>query len=182
MIDKGLQLLNKEGFDGFSLRKVARMCEVSHTAPYKHFKNKEDLISEISLEVISKFKASLDEVKKKYDDNPKTQIIEMGKQYVKFMVENPDYLKFLFLSDFNYTTVIDNNQFITPNKDSAFKIFEESAKAFLASNNSNTEDAYLDILTMWSIVHGISVLLANKSIEYTGDYMDLVDKMLKSEL
>ena len=44
LINKGLELLNKEGFEGFSLRKVASMCGVSHTAPYKHFKDKYELI------------------------------------------------------------------------------------------------------------------------------------------
>lgn len=35
MILKGLELLNEKGIDGFSLRKIASMCNVSHTAPYK---------------------------------------------------------------------------------------------------------------------------------------------------
>ena len=50
LIHNGLLLLNKEGIEGFSLRKVASMCEVSHTAPYKHFKDKDGLINEIIIE------------------------------------------------------------------------------------------------------------------------------------
>jgi AcrR family transcriptional regulator len=42
MIDAGIELINEKGADGFSLRKVAERCGVSHSAPYKHFKNKDD--------------------------------------------------------------------------------------------------------------------------------------------
>lgn len=51
LINNGLLLLNKEGIENFSLRKVARMCGVSHTAPYKHFEDKDALINEIVSEV-----------------------------------------------------------------------------------------------------------------------------------
>jgi AcrR family transcriptional regulator len=40
LIEKGLKILNKEGYEGFSLRKAARVCGVSQTAPYRHFKDK----------------------------------------------------------------------------------------------------------------------------------------------
>ncbi len=38
LIIEGLKLFNEEGADKFSLRKVAALCNVSHSAPYKHFK------------------------------------------------------------------------------------------------------------------------------------------------
>ncbi|SHI59388.1 transcriptional regulator, TetR family [Clostridium cavendishii DSM 21758] len=71
LIENGLLLLNKEGVDGFSLRKVASMCGVSHNAPYKHFKDKEELIDEIIKEVWKSFYLALAEVRDLYSDNPK---------------------------------------------------------------------------------------------------------------
>ena len=47
LIKAGLKLLVEEGVDNFSLRKTAAMCNVSHAAPYKHFKNKEELIKDL---------------------------------------------------------------------------------------------------------------------------------------
>ncbi len=31
---------------------------------------------------------------------------------------------------------------------------------------------------MWSLVHGITVLIVNKSIVYEGDYLELAEKMI----
>lgn len=181
MIEKGLQLLNKEGYEGFSLRKVAHLCNVSHAAPYKHFKNKEELISAITLQVVDSFRASLLEAVKKPAGNPKTRIIELGKQYVKFMVENPEYLKFLFLSTSDFPVVVREGKFIHSDN-SPFTVFEKSAADYLASIEVKPKEWADHTLILWSIVHGLSVLLVNNSIQYEGDYLDMVSRVLESKL
>ena len=35
------------GFEGFSMRRVARACGVSCAAPYKHFKNKNEILESV---------------------------------------------------------------------------------------------------------------------------------------
>lgn len=44
LIEKGIELVEEYGMQQLSLRKVAQECNVSHAAPYSHFKNKDDLI------------------------------------------------------------------------------------------------------------------------------------------
>ena len=181
MIKNGLLLLNKEGFENFSLRKVASMCGVSHTAPYKHFKDKDDLIGSIALEVWEAFSNSLLESTEKYPDNPRIQILEMGKSYVKFMVENPEYLKFMFLTEHKYPIFISNKE-LHHLDDTPFDIFKNSCENYLDSISTNKNLYYLDTMHMWSLVHGIALLIANKVVEYDGDYLEFVEKMLDEKL
>ena len=47
LIDAGIKLINENGEENLSLRKVAAACDVSHAAPYAHFKDKEELIDAI---------------------------------------------------------------------------------------------------------------------------------------
>ena len=47
LIEAGITLVAKEGLEGFSLRKVAAVCGVSHAAPYSHFENKDVLLEEM---------------------------------------------------------------------------------------------------------------------------------------
>lgn len=178
LIDKGLLLLNREGVEKFSLRKVASMCGVSHTAPYKHFKDKEELIEGIIQEVWKKFYLALSEVNNKYPIEPRLRIIEMGKTYVRFMVENPEYLRFMFLADNEYPIKIKNNEFYHY-KGSAFEVFKKCSEEFFKEINLD-ESLYIDkTLVMWSMVHGIALLISKKSIEYEGDYLELVERMIK---
>jgi AcrR family transcriptional regulator len=183
LIAKGLQLLNKEGVAEFSLRKVAALCGVSHAAPYKHFKNKEELIDAISQEVVGSFKNTLEEVVGQYSDNPRAQLIELGKAYVRFMVEHPDYLEFLFLSGEKYPVVIVNGEFQnTDSPDCPFSIFKKCAQNFLDSLDAKIVDRTDDILMLWVFVHGLAVLIAKQSVKYSGDYLDLVAKMINEKL
>jgi AcrR family transcriptional regulator len=183
LIAKGLQLLNKEGVEGFSLRKVAARCGVSHAAPYKHFKNKEELIVAITEEVVNAFQSSLAEVVGQYSDDPQTQLVELGKAYVRFMVEHPDYLEFLFLKGQKEPVVMTHDE-IQHNfsTDCSFTIFKQTALNYLGSINSKSEDRTVDILTMWVVVHGLAVLLVKQNISYSGDYLDLVAKIFHEKL
>ena len=44
LIDAGIKIINENGEENLSLRKVAAACDVSHAAPYAHFRDKEELI------------------------------------------------------------------------------------------------------------------------------------------
>ena len=41
-------MIEEKGLAGLSLREVARVAGVSHTAPYRHFQNKADLLAAIA--------------------------------------------------------------------------------------------------------------------------------------
>lgn len=177
LIKNGLILLNKEGLQGFSIRKVAIMCGVSNNAPYKHFKDKEELISEILNTVWTNFYVALQESTELHKDDPKLQIINMGKAYVKFMVENPEYLKLTFLSDYTSSIVIENGSFSKCGEGS-FSVFRDCAQKYLKSINIPQELYMVKTMAMWSMVHGIAVLIAKKSIDYKGDYLEFTEKII----
>ena len=44
------------------------------------------------------------------------------------------------------------------------------------------EEYTLNIITMWSVVQGVSVLVANKNIVLDCDYDILLDKILRNKL
>lgn len=179
MIQKGMQLLNEVGYEGFSLRKVAVMCGVSHAAPYKHFKSKEEMIVAIVQEVSDSFKTALEEAVRIYPDDPENQIIELGKCYVRYMVENPDYMKFIFINPNNKAiNMVHEPDYSTD----PYYVFKNSAMRYLDWLQANPEDQAVDILTMWSLVHGYSMLLVNNNIEVPSNYLEIVDKMVREKL
>ncbi len=179
MIQHGIQLLNEVDYDGFSLRKIAAMCGVTHSAPYKHFKSKDDLIAAIVQEVSGSFKAALEEAEKRYPDDVENQIIELGKCYVRFMVENPDYMRFIFVnpSQKRINMIHESDSNTDP-----YKIFKASALRYLEWLKANPQDQAVDILTMWSLVHGYSMLLVNGNIGVSDNYLEVIDKMLREKL
>lgn len=181
LIKMGLKLFNEGGAENFTIRKVAALCNVSHTAPYRHFKSKEELINAISEYVFTKFQDSLNEIVELYKNDPSERIVELGKKYVWFMVENPDYLKFAFLTKPESVTVMEEDKLKNAGN-GTFNIFENCAHDFFKSINVKEEDYVQDIIAMWSMVHGLATMLAYKTFSYEGDYLELVEKILRKNL
>lgn len=181
LISNGLQHLNKVGFQEFSIRKVASMSHVSHSAPYKHFHNKEEFLNAISLSVMEKFKADLLNVASEYRNEPYIRLAEMGKKYVQYMVENPEHMKFLFLTARKQSVKIKGNDF-EYTENSPFAIFRETASAYLDSIHADPIRYVTDILSIWSVIHGISVLIVEESIVFDGDYLNMVSNMIYNRL
>ena len=95
LIEKGIELVNESGLNQLSLRKVAQACNVSHAAPYSHFKNKEELFAAMQLFITEQFSNKLEEVIVLYKDKPNF-LLEFGKAYIRFFIEKPQYFTFLF--------------------------------------------------------------------------------------
>ncbi len=180
MIEKGLVLINNEGLKGFSLRKVAAMCGVSHTAPYKHFKNKEELMEAISDRVLQSFGECLREAVGKGKGSP-FGMAEAGKAYVKFMLEHREYFRFIFFSECKVTVELKEGRFIYKSGN-PFEVFDIAATKYLQQFIEDRQKINLFILSMWSIVHGISTLISNESFKYDGDYEALIERMLTLEV
>jgi AcrR family transcriptional regulator len=96
LIKAGVEILAKEGVGGLSLRKVAQHAGVSHSAPYAHFPDKQSLIAAISTEGFNQLYTELEAAVSPHSKNPKKQLIEGAKAYVRFAEKNTDTFKIMF--------------------------------------------------------------------------------------
>ena len=96
LIKAGVEILAKEGVDGLSLRKVAQKAGVSHSAPYSHFPDKQSLIAAISTEGFNQLYAELDAAISSHANDPKRQLLEGMRAYIRFGMENADTFKIMF--------------------------------------------------------------------------------------
>ncbi len=181
LIRTGLQLLDQEGYEGFSLRKVAKACNVSQTAPYRHFKDKEDLIAAITVEALRAFNDALEQAVKLHPDDPKKQLTEMGVAYIKFFVENPEHLRLLFLNNFK-----DKMQLLyhcdqdVPDEKDPFQTFYDTLVRYVGAYPEQNINRSELLLYSWGLVHGIAILIANKNIPMDGDYLSLSRSIIEN--
>lgn len=180
LIKNGIKLLNEGGSENFSMRKLAALCNVSHTAPYKHFKSKEEIINAIMQYVLKELADSLRAIEEKYCGTFERLTIELGKEYVRFMVNNPDYLKILFLGDFQIKIELNNGKINSEYE--AFNILKNNAIKAFKENGIREEDYARNIMAMWSMVHGIAIMIVNKTIIYNGDIGSYVEDILNHNM
>lgn len=99
LILAGLDEINRNGIANFSFRRVASACNVSCAAPYRHFKDKNELIAAIIDYVNEKWALRQDEILRGCSDVLREQIIEVCLGYIRFLMEEPSYRSVLMLKN-----------------------------------------------------------------------------------
>ena len=177
LIDAGIKIINDYGEDYLSLRKVAAACDVSHAAPYAHFKDKDDLLEAIKQSVTESFMNDLVEAvegKATADE----AIIAMGRAYVTFFSKNPDYYIFLFGKQ-NITAHLKMNKEYK-NDYPPFLLLRRMYLRHLEENGleKTFEEQEIEIIKIWSIVHGMASIACMKGVKSSINWKDLDERLL----
>ena len=98
LIIAGMQEIENHGITDFSLRRVASACNVSCAAPYKHFKDKEHFIIEITNYIHKQWSSLAKQVLSIFEDAPLKELTEICVAYIKFWIANPRFRSVLMLS------------------------------------------------------------------------------------
>ena len=80
------KMLENEGPGGISLREAARRAGVSHSAPYRHFPDRDALLAELAAEGFELLREAMRGHAGK----------EMGEAYVRFALEHPQRFRLMF--------------------------------------------------------------------------------------
>jgi AcrR family transcriptional regulator len=162
IVKAALEILSETQSLDFSLRELARRADVSHNAPYKHFADKRELLSAVSaagFEMLTKRMAR--EIGRHSD--ARDQLFAMLRAYIDHGVENPALYNLMFGG---YLTGPNHGR-------PAIELAEaEKTKALLASviaagglgraiPDTNDRKIAGAILACWSLVHGLTLLLAD---------------------
>lgn len=171
LIETGIQIVNTEGVNAFSLRKVAAACGVSHAAPYSHFQNKEELLEAMQLFITDRFSKQLESTVQK-NNNVAEILKDMGIAYVSFFVENPSYFQFLYAQSnikIDLSMSIPDNQNYKP-----FIIYKNIVGNLLEQTNYPKEKQNDIIITIWAFIHGVTALATMNNVSYDNDWKQKV--------
>lgn len=164
LIQAGVEILAQEGVDGLSLRKVAQHAGVSHSAPYAHFPDKQSLIAAISTEGFNQLHTELEAAISPYSKNPKKQLLEGAKTYVRFAEENTDTFKIMFSGvlekEKDYPSFVEISS-------KTFKLVVEVVQACQNADILPTAPADLMAVSVWGQVHGIISLALEGQVSHT---------------
>lgn len=177
LIDAGIKIINDSGEENLSLRKVAAACNVSHAAPYAHFKDKEELIEAIKNNVTERF---MEELESSVNGRASADeaIIAMGKTYVTFFSNNPDYFVFLFGKQ-NITAHLQMNKEYK-NDYPPFLLLRRMYLKHLEENGleKSFEEQEIEMIKIWSIVHGMASIACMKGIRSSVNWKDIDERLL----
>ena len=91
LIIAGISELEEHGIKDFSLRRAALSAQVSCAAPYRHFKDKDEFITEIIKYVVSKWELLCREIIRVFSNDKRRLIVEIAVASVRFWLANPNF-------------------------------------------------------------------------------------------
>src|SRR2546430_12864386 len=97
------ELFLEQGYERFSLRKVAERIGYSPTTIYLYFHNKDDLLFTVVDEGFVRFGQQLAAAAESQEDSWE-RIIALGRAYITFALQNPVYYQLMFLQRTDFLT------------------------------------------------------------------------------
>lgn len=179
LIEAGIHLINQEGMQQLSLRKLAAACEVSHAAPYNHFKNKEELIQAIKDHITQDFSNELVhciEIHCNHED----LLVELGLAYIHYFIKHKHYYRFL-IAHFNFHVVIKEKE-IACEDFSAFSLYRDVAISYMKTHQISETEFSVNVLTTWAIVEGLTSIFVSEHTICEVNQDDFLRKLLQQKI
>ncbi len=153
------ELLVEHGPDGFSLADACRRAGVTTAAPYKHFRDKQEILEEIVLRGFEELTAANAKAVDEGGPGTVAGITAMGMSYLDFAVAQPAVFRLMF----GHKSAIKEVKQIDETGNQCLKNVIEQVAAY-CRKHGHTADAEKIAIRLWTFVHGAS------SLQLDGDY------------
>ena len=158
LLQAALDLIATKGAAGFTFADAARSAGVSPAAPYRHFRDRDELLSNIAQRGFEQFESALSEA---WDDGRPDTVSafeRVGKAYLAFAREKPAFYSAMFESGL----AADVSAPLQAAAERAFAVIRAAAERLvaLAPPGSPRPPALMMALHIWSMSHGVASLFA----------------------
>jgi AcrR family transcriptional regulator len=150
ILDAAWEMVVTEGWQSFSIRKVADAIEYSVPVIYSHFESKDHILLEFNIKGFQLLVESL-AAAKAGKVNPADQIRAMGRAYWHFAFTNKEYYQLMFgLGMPTCETVSKIPAMLDLNE-----VISSSIVAMVPAGKKPLFDPFLKYQSFWSMLHGL---------------------------
>jgi AcrR family transcriptional regulator len=155
LVRAALELIAQKGPAGFTFAEAARWAGVSPAAPYRHFRDREELLASVALRGFHQFETALSRA---WDDGRPdvfTAFDRLGKAYLAFARAEPAYYSAMFEAGIPLAS----NPELREAGDRAFAVLRAAAEKLCARTPAPTRPPALMVaLHIWAMSHGVASL------------------------
>jgi AcrR family transcriptional regulator len=155
LLRAALELIAQKGPAGFTFAEAARWAGVSPAAPYRHFRDRDELLASVALRGFEQFQAAL---AKAWDDGRPdafTAFDRLGKAYLEFARSEPAYYSAMFEAGIPLATSPE----LREAGDRAFAVLRAAAEKLCLQVPAKSRPPVLMVaLHIWAMAHGIASL------------------------
>jgi AcrR family transcriptional regulator len=155
LVRAALELIAQKGPAGFTFAEAARWAGVSPAAPYRHFRDRDELLASVAQRGFEQFAAAL---ARAWDDgrpHPFKAFERFGKAYLEFARTEPA----LYSAMFEAGIPLETNPELREAGERAFAVLRTATERLVATLPSqNRPPVLMMALHIWALSHGIASL------------------------
>ena|SRR5205809_1554128 len=165
-------LVEAEGWQSLSIRKIADAIEYSSPVIYDHFANKEAILLEFTRRGFRQLNEQLVVAKDKFT-NPEQQIEAIAYAYWKFAFNQKEYYQLMYGLGMPGCDAVKQ----IPELTSFTETVSAPIKEMIAKSNNAGADSFLKLHTFWSTLHGlVSINMMGKNNDHKDELNAMVLK------
>jgi len=155
LVRAALDLIAEKGPAGFTFAEAARAAGVSPAAPYRHFRDRDDLLVEVARRGFDLFADALRQAWADGRPNSMAALERTGRAYLQFARSEPAHYAAMFDANVSHAASPE----LTQASDRAFGVLREAAERLVAEMPAKGRPPALMVaLHVWSLAHGIASL------------------------
>ena len=157
LIEAALDLIAKKGPAGFTFADAARSAGVSSAAPYRHYRDRDALITDVARRGFELFADRLEGAWNDGRPEPFVAFENIGRAYLAFARSEPAYYSAMFETGLSF----DDDPLLSQAADRSFALLRHAAEALCARMPAEKRPPPLMVgLHAWALSHGIASLFA----------------------
>jgi AcrR family transcriptional regulator len=150
-----LELIAEKGPAGFTFAEAARWAGVSPAAPYRHFRDRDELLASVALQGFERFAAMLTTAWNDGRPTAEKAFDQLGKAYLAFARTEPAYYSAMFEAG----VPLESNPDLRAAGERAFAVLRNASEAMIAGMPAKQRPPVLMMaLHIWAMTHGIASL------------------------
>jgi AcrR family transcriptional regulator len=155
LIRAALELIAQKGPAGFTFAEAARAAGVSPAAPYRHFRDRDELLVDVAHRGFDRFTLALSDAWSEGRPDPFTAFERVGRAYLEFARTEPAYYSAMFEAGI----ALDANSELREAGERAFAVLRMAAEKLIARLPAERRPpALMMALHVWALSHGIASL------------------------
>ena len=155
LIRAALDLIARKGPSGFTFAEAARSAGVSPAAPYRHFRDRDELLANVALRGFALFEAALTRAWNDGQPDAFAAFERMGRAYLEFARAEPAYYSAMFEAG----VPLDVSQELRDAGERAFAVIRAAAERLVAQvPAARRPPALMVALHVWAMAHGVASL------------------------
>jgi AcrR family transcriptional regulator len=157
LIEAALRLIGEKGPAGFTVAEAARAAGVSPAAPYRHFRDRDELMADVACRGFETFAAALRTAWDAGRPSPRVALRRLGSAYLHFARNDPATYSAMFESGLPHGRY----PALNAASEDAFTVLRDACAAVIAAMPpGNRPPAMMVALHIWSMSHGIASLFS----------------------